>query len=79
MAREPKKSKPTEPTAQSLGRRIKKARLAKGESVFGLALEAALTEALIEMLEKGTYQPTPIVLWRIARHLGVSVDALLKP
>ena len=70
---------PAEPTAQSIGRRVKKARKAKGMDPFAFALQAEITVEALEMLERGDYQPGALVLWRIARALEVTTDALLKP
>lgn len=74
-----KKDALAEPTAQSIGKRIKKARDAKGESQFGLALETGMTVDSLELAESGRYSLSGVVLWKVARALGVTVDELLKP
>lgn len=74
-----KKDSLAEPTAQSIGKRIKKSRDAKGESKFGLALETGMSVESLELAESGRYSLSGVVLWKIARALGVTVDELLKP
>jgi len=60
-----------------LGKRLKKAREAKGLSQVGLAKALSVTSATINRYEQGIRQPDPGTLHALADELEVSVDWLL--
>lgn len=60
-----------------LGERLRRAREAKGLTQEQLGKLLNVTDATINRYEKGTRQPAPAMLRRLAETLGVSVDYLL--
>jgi transcriptional regulator with XRE-family HTH domain len=59
------------------GRRLRKARLAKGWSQEELAFRARLHRNYIGGLERGEQNPTLVTIQRLARSLGMSIAALI--
>ena len=59
------------------GKRVRKARLAKGFSQEELAHEADSNRTYISDVERGTRNPSIEVVERIAKALGVSMGHLL--
>lgn len=62
--------------AQQLGRRMRRARIDRGVTQAELALSAGVGANYIPRLERGEMVPSVEAAWRIARALGVSLDAL---
>lgn len=62
--------------AQQLGRRMRRARIERGITQAELALSAGVGANYIPRLERGEMVPSVEAAWRIARALGVSLDAL---
>jgi transcriptional regulator with XRE-family HTH domain len=62
--------------AQQLGRRMRRARIDRGITQAELALSAGVGANYIPRLERGEMVPSVEAAWRIARALGVSLDAL---
>jgi XRE family transcriptional regulator, aerobic/anaerobic benzoate catabolism transcriptional regulator len=60
-----------------LGKRIRRAREAKGMTQRALAERADITRKYVVDLEAGRYDPTVGVLRRLAKALGVPVTELL--
>jgi len=62
--------------AQQLGRRMRRARIERGITQAELALSAGVGANYIPRLERGEMVPSVEAAWRIARALGMSLDAL---
>lgn len=63
---------------QQLGARIQKIRKEVGLSQEDLALEADLDRTYISHVERGTRNPTVIVLFKIAKALNTTPSDILK-
>ena len=61
-----------------IGARIQKTRKDVGLSQEDLALEADLDRTYISHVERGTRNPTVIVLFKIAKALGTTPSELLR-
>lgn len=62
--------------AQQLGRRMRRARIERGITQADLAASAGVGANYIPRLERGEMVPSVEAAWRIARALGISLDAL---
>ena len=65
-------------TLKQLGMRIRYLRKQKGLSQEDLALEACINKNYLSDLERGTRNPTVIILEKIAEALGVDLATLFK-
>jgi len=63
---------------KQIGARIQKVRKAAGLSQEDLALEAGLDRTYISHVERGTRNPTVIVLFKIAKALRTTPSEMLK-
>lgn len=63
-------------TVPSLGASIRRARLARGLSLRGLAREIGVSASLVSQIETGKSQPSVSTLYAITTVLGISVEAL---
>ena len=63
---------------KQLGYRIRYLREEKGLSIEALALEADINRNYLGDLERGTRNPTVVVLNRIATALNISLSALFE-
>ena len=63
---------------KQLGYRIRYLRNQKGMSIEALALEAEINRNYLGDLERGTRNPTVVVLNKIAKALGVSLSVLFE-
>ena len=61
-----------------LGMRIRYLRKQKGMSQLDLALEADINKNYISDLERGSRNPSILVLEKIAKALGVSLEILFQ-
>jgi XRE family aerobic/anaerobic benzoate catabolism transcriptional regulator len=62
---------------RQLGKRLAKARKAKGMSQYALAKAAAVSREYVRKLEAGESDPTVGMLQRLATALSVKVSALV--
>jgi transcriptional regulator with XRE-family HTH domain len=67
----------TEPEYASMGERLRKARLARGLSLRGLAEVVGVSPSLISQVETGRAKPSVNTLYALANELGISLDVLL--
>ena len=63
---------------QEVGARIQKIRKEAGLSQEDLALEADLDRTYISHVERGTRNPTVIVIFKIAKALNTTASEILK-
>ncbi|MCT9078336.1 helix-turn-helix domain-containing protein [Streptomyces fulvoviolaceus] len=63
-------------TVPSLGASIRRARLARGLTLRGLAREIGVSASLVSQIETGKSQPSVSTLYAITTVLGISVEAL---
>lgn len=63
---------------QQIGARIQKVRKEVGLSQEDLALEADLDRTYISHVERGTRNPTVVVIFKIAKALNTTPSELLK-
>ena len=61
----------------SLGERLREARLKRGLSLRSVAQALGVSASLISQVEIGKTQPSVATLYALANHLGVSLDELL--
>ena len=61
-----------------LGMRIRYLRKQKGMSQLDLALEAEINKNYISDLERGSRNPSILILEKIAKALGVSLEILFQ-
>ena len=61
-----------------MGQTLKRLRIAKGLSQYGLAKEANVSREYIRKLETGQSDPTVGMLQRLAIVLGVPLSAMLE-
>lgn len=62
---------------ESIGERLRAARLARGLSLRGLAQSLGVSASLISQIETGKTQPSVSTLYAIVTTLGISIDDLL--
>ncbi len=67
----------TEPEYANMGERLRKARLARGLSLRGLAEVVGVSPSLISQVETGRAKPSVNTLYGLANELGISLDVLL--
>ena len=63
---------------KQLGYRIRYLRQQKGMSIEALALEAEINRNYLGDLERGTRNPTMVILVKIARALGIDLAVLFE-
>ncbi|WP_400994751.1 helix-turn-helix domain-containing protein [Agromyces sp. GXQ0307] len=63
--------------ADSLGERLREARLNRGMSLRSVAQALGVSASLISQVEIGKTQPSVATLYALANHLGASLDELL--
>jgi len=63
--------------ADSLGERLREARLQRGLSLRSVAQALGVSASLISQVEIGKTQPSVATLYALANHLGASLDDLL--
>jgi len=64
--------------ALGLGKLIREARLRNGLTQTDLAKRVGLTQTAISEIERGLYAPNSLLLGRIARELGLSMEEVMK-
>lgn len=64
------------PIEVDLGARIRALRLARGETLRKLAVQAGVTESFLSQVERGVASPSIASVQRIARALGTSIAEL---
>jgi len=64
------------PIEVDLGARIRTLRLARGETLRKLAVQAGVTESFLSQVERGVASPSIASVQRIARALGTSIAEL---
>ena len=62
---------------ESLGARLREARLQRGLSLRSVAQSLGVSASLVSQVEIGKTQPSVATLYAMANHLGVSLDDLL--
>ncbi|HWR84671.1 MAG TPA: helix-turn-helix domain-containing protein [Rhodoglobus sp.] len=62
---------------ESIGARIREARMARGMSLRSVAQSVGVSASLISQVETGKTQPSVSTLYAIVNHLGISIDQLL--
>ena len=65
------------PTARQFGKRLRTLREAAGKSQGELADKAGLSRVFVNQLEAGNRDPSLSTLTRLARALGVKLEALI--
>lgn len=71
------KSKMTDTTVETFGQRLARLRVAAGYTQQDLAAEVGSTQRMMAHYEKHATHPPAHLLTRLAKALGVSLDALL--
>ena len=66
-----------EPVLTTVGRTLKRLRLAQGLSLADLAEGAGVSKSSLSLIERGEGNPSVETLWRIAQGLGQPLGALL--
>lgn len=61
-----------------IGQNIKRLRLEKGLTQSQLAKRAGISVNYLQKIEKGRVNVSILVVWKIAKGLGVSVSELMK-
>ncbi|QBE49072.1 helix-turn-helix domain-containing protein [Leucobacter triazinivorans] len=64
-------------TEESIGERLRSARLARRLSLRGVAQQLGVSASLISQVETGKTRPSVATLYALASHLDVSLDELL--
>ena len=64
--------------AQRLGKNLKRIRTGKGISQGDIVKASGIDKAMISNIENGKTNPTLTTIAKLAKAIGVSIDALLK-
>lgn len=67
----------TAPTAEKIGRNIRRARAAVKLTQGEMARRMGVTPTCLHLIETGKRAPMALTLWQVARVAGCSVDQLL--
>lgn len=63
---------------QAFGRTLREARLSRGYSQEGLALDSAVDRSYVSLLERGVRQPSLLMIYSLASVLSVQPYELVK-
>ena len=66
-----------DPTLQTIGKNLRRIRIASGHSQEGLALEAEIDRTYVSQIERGIANPSILVLKKIASCLDASISDLV--
>ncbi|MRW83731.1 helix-turn-helix domain-containing protein [Pseudoduganella sp. FT26W] len=66
-----------DPTLQTIGKNLRRIRVASGRSQEGLALDAAIDRTYVSQIERGIANPSILVLKKIASCLDANVSDLV--